>query len=159
MSHKIFEYLKIKCEASKINDNDFYKYFKFMLPLCLGFKIAILAGAKTSNDLTAKINEAVNNFNKGESLHMFDVWSIARFCSGILVQNLCYDDNDALLAHLAFECFESCEIFKSLGNILPSYVQSELQMDTYEGDSLENVCGDFIAFYAGCVLSKKIYSK
>ena len=96
-----------------------------------------------------------NEPKKGNSIHLYDIWSLAHFTSGILGQAFWNDSDKALIAHLIFEIYENCGSIKIIRNILPKNLKKIFQLNDYNGDTIENVTGDFFFFYLGVLVYNK----
>lgn len=149
-----YDYLELHCETH-IYPCTIENYVKFMLPFCLGYKAVLLFNLDKDKQ-NININTFINQFYESESIQLFDIWSIAHFTSGAFIKPFCTTMEDALLVHLAFELFEYSSIFSRIGENLPLIIKKQLQFDTYHGDTLENVCGDFISFYFGYIIATRI---
>ena len=126
-------------------DLSFTQYMNFLLPF-----LSIVAILKAIDQ--QKI--------EGNSQDMTDKWSIAHFTSGIIAQNVLKDSNKALLGHLIWEVYEKSGSFRLLYKYFPKWLNQLFELEGYEnGDSLENVAGDFMYFYLGILVYKLFYSK
>jgi len=95
---------------------------------------------------------------EGNSQAFSDKWSIGHFSCGVLAQHFTKNSDKSLLLHLIFEIYEKTERFWVARQFLPLSIRQLFELEGYEeGDSLENLCGDFFYFYAGVLLYNKIF--
>lgn len=91
---------------------------------------------------------------------MTDKWYLGHFASGVIAQNVLKDSDKALLGHLIWEVYEKTGRFQIIRKFLPLWIRQLFELEGYEnGDSLENLVGDFYYFYLGVLVYKLFYSK
>jgi len=121
ISEKIYEFLKLKSNKHFVDETDIDHYVKFMIPFCIGYKIA----------------ELYYGHNKDKNI--FNLNTFTNFCFGFIVNELCKNDKDSILIHLGFKCLK----LSGMINIWKKYLDCEYDLD--------NICSDMVGFYLGCL--------
>ena len=133
------------CQSIGINwklDTSFTQYLNFLMPF-----LTIVAIFKAIEQQKVE----------GNSQAFTDNWSLGHYTSGIILQKYFNDSDKSLLIHLIWEIYEKTGRFRLLRKILPLSLRKLFELEGYEeGDSLENVVGDFYYFYLG-VLTYNLY--